>query len=224
VPNRGFVSLSPKRLFPDSAVVNECLCSGSGEVAVAAAARIVSGGYGIAVPVRKVNRSGAIVLKLFRAIRSVPPRRCGIEDSLVRLLGPSAVGVGWKAIFGPNYRSAERQATWCRAYALTDVTALVNALDVFDNCLLSRLYLHDPSLGSYQLGNIGGNLTSQRLRSQYPTIHALAASIHNQRSRSMVVHPRTRATGRVTGQIKFSYLRTAKALLSGAIKELAAKW
>jgi hypothetical protein len=104
------------------------------------------------------------------------------------------------------------------------MTAFVNALDVFNEWLLSALYRHDSSLGGYTLGKIGSVLGSTRLRAGYPSIFSLVSTVHNQRLKSMLSHPTVRNTGRVTGQVKFSYLTVAKRLMLKAVRELKAKW
>jgi hypothetical protein len=52
---------------------------------------------------------------------------------------------------------------YCRALADTDISAWVNAMDVFDDLLLNALYTHDSSLGKYTLGQIGSVLHGGRL-------------------------------------------------------------
>ncbi|MBC8164417.1 MAG: hypothetical protein H7Y20_00950 [Bryobacteraceae bacterium] len=104
-----------------------------------------------------------------------------MASSLAGLLGKGAPEVNWRKVFGPEYTKVERQALWCRAYSLTDMTAFINALDVFNEWLLSRLYQHDSGLGTYTLGKIGSVLNSTRLKAGYPAVLGLAASVHNQR-------------------------------------------
>lgn len=175
-------------------------------------------------PAPDLNRSGAIVLNAFGVIATIPRGRCGIFTSMEGLLGKAAPDVNWRSVFGREYAKAERQALWCRAYSLTDMTAFVNALDVFNEWLLSRLYQHDTSLGTYTLGKIGSVLNSTRLKAGYPAILSLVSSIHKQRLKSMLSHPTVRNTGRVTGQVRFSYLPIAKRLMLKAFRELKAKW
>lgn len=207
-----------------TALLNHCLKSPSNDVAISAATQIIRRGLPITVSTSDLNRGGAIILNACGVIATIPRARCGISASMAGILGKSIPQIHWRRVFGPDYARAERQAQWCRAYSLTDMTAFVNALDVFNEWLLSRLYQHDTSLGKYTLGKIGSVLNSVRLKSQYPAILALASSIHNQRLRSMLSHPTVRNTGRVTGQVKFSYLPVAKRLMLGALKELKAKW
>jgi Reverse transcriptase (RNA-dependent DNA polymerase) len=207
-----------------AAVLNHCLTTESNDVAICAAIKVVGRGIQVTVPTANLNRSGAIVLNLFGVIATIPRGRCGISASMTRLLGQNCPNVDWRSVFGREYPKAERQALWCRAYSLTDMSALVNALDVFNEWLLSRLYKRDTSLGAYTLGNIGSVLNSTRLKAGYPAIFSLVSSVHNQRLKSMLSHPTVRNTGRVTGQVRFSYLPIAKRLMMKAFKELKAKW
>jgi hypothetical protein len=49
------------------------------------------------------------------------------------------------------------------AYAKTDITAFVNTIDAFNDLFLHNLAQADTSIGTYQLGNIGGFLNRARL-------------------------------------------------------------
>jgi hypothetical protein len=111
-----------------------------------------------------------------------------------------------------------------RALADTNVTAFVNAADVFNDLLLSRIYLHDTSLGTYVLGNMGAVLTSARLRASYPATLQLCTDIHEQRLRSNLSHAVVRRTGKATSRIPYRYLRTAKRLYIRAIQEIEWNW
>ena len=207
-----------------AAILNHCLKSESNDIGICAATQVVKRGLPVTAPIADLNRSGAIVLNAFGVIASMPRGRCGMSASMTGLLGMTAPDVNWRKVFGVDYAKAEQQAIWCRAYSRTDITAFVNALDVFNDRLLSRLYQHDTSLGTYTLGNLGSVLNSPRLKNGYPAILCLVASVHNQRLKSMLSHPTVRNTGRATGQVRFSYLPVAKRLIVKAFKELKAKW
>ena len=111
-----------------------------------------------------------------------------------------------------------------RALSDTNVTAFVNAADVFNDRLLSRLYQHDTSLGIYQLGAIGSVLSSTRLQNNYPAIFQLCDGIHAERLKSSLSHPIVKKTGKPTSRIPFRYLRTAKGLCVRALTELETSW
>jgi hypothetical protein len=207
-----------------SAILHVGIQSESNEVAVCAATQFIRTGLQVTTGSTNLNRSGALILNAFGAIQTIPRARCGVASSMTSLLGKGAPDVNWRKVFGRKYAQAEKQALWCRAYSLTDMTAFINALDVFNDWLLSRVYEHDSGLGTYTLGKIGSVLNSPRLKSGYPAILALAASVHNQRSKSMLSHPKARSTGRVTGQVHFNYLPVVKRLMVKAFKELMVKW
>lgn len=207
-----------------STLLNLCLKSESNDVAICSATHVVQRGVQVTTQTIDLNRSGAIILNAFGVIATIPRGRCGVSASMTGLLGKAAPDVNWRKVFGREYAKAERQAIWCRAYSLTDMSAFVNALDVFNEWLLSRLYQHDTSLGTYTLGKIGSVLNSSRLKAGYPAVLSLVASVHNQRLKSMLSHPTVRNTGRVTGQVRFAYLSVAKRLMLKAFKEIKAKW
>ncbi|MDQ2711133.1 MAG: hypothetical protein M3Y24_02670 [Acidobacteriota bacterium] len=143
---------------------------------------------------------------------------------MTNLLGKSVSGIDWKKIFGQDHRKAEIQAVWCRAYALTNATSFVNAMDVFNDWLLIQLYAHNPSLGTYTTGKIGSILNSTRLKAAYPKLLEMVTDIHDHRYGSHLSHAKVKNTGKPTGYIPFFYLRRAKRLMVVAFLELSRKW
>jgi hypothetical protein len=132
--------------------------------------------------------------------------------------------MNWKAVFGTNYRDGEKHTIYTRALAETNVSAWVNAVDVFNDWLLVALYAHDPSLGTYTFGSIGSNMHSKRLKKDYPAIQAVVVDIHTKRLESPLSHAKTKSTGKPTKPIRWGYLKVGKRLLRKALVELAAKW
>lgn len=106
-----------------STVLNHCLTSESNDVAICAATQVVEREMEVTARTASLNRSGAIILNAFGVIATIPRGRCGIAASMAGLLGTAAPDLNWRKVFGPEYMKAERQAIWCRAYSLTDMTA-----------------------------------------------------------------------------------------------------
>ena len=179
-------------------------------------------GVRVLPPSRNLNRRAAIVAREYGHIQRASGRVCGIDHAMTKLLGQTVSGIKWKTLFGRRYRHAERQAVSCRAFADTNITAFVPALDVFNDLLLDGLYQLDRSLGTYVLGSIGSVMSSSRLQSNYPRIYALAKTIHDKRLESELAHAVVRKTGKPTGRIRYSYLKTAKQLLRWAMPEIRA--
>jgi hypothetical protein len=193
------------------------------DVSLAAAQQAALLSVGVLPPLRTIQPSGGKALRQFGILKRVPGRSCGISWSMARLTGRSS-SVNWRSIFGSTYRHAEKLAVQMRALSDTNVTAFVNAADVFNDRLLSRLYLHDPSLGTYQLGSIGSVLSSTRLRNNYPSVFQLCEGIHAERLKSSLSHPVVKKTGKPTSRIPYRYLRIAKGLYLRALIELEASW
>jgi hypothetical protein len=206
-----------------ASMVNDGIRDRFDDVALAAAGALASNGLIVAGPLKSLNLAAARALRQLGIISRLPKGVDSVERSLGRLVG-QATGVNWRAVFGRNYKQAEKQAVFCRALADTDATAFVNAADVFNDLLLSRLYRHDPKLGTYALGGIGSILTSTRLKKRYPCMFALVSDVHEQRYVSSLSHAKARRTGKPTGRIKFKYLKTAKRVMRKAFTELAANW
>jgi hypothetical protein len=81
---------------------------------------------------------------------------CGIERYFQKLIQGTKPAMDWKRFFGRDYRSAERQAVLCSGLAQANVTAWVNAMDMFNDWLLKALFRRDKTLGSVStLGKLG---------------------------------------------------------------------
>lgn len=204
-------------------LLNEALRDKQSGVALAGAFGVAMNGVALAPPRNTIEPQAAAVLKELGALARTPLPPCGVEASFRRLLG-SAPQIDWRAVFGVDYRTVERHIVYARALAETNVSAWVNAMDVFDDWLLHAVYTHDPSIGKYQLGGIGSVLNGGRFQKKYPAIYELAETFHAKRLESALSHPKTRRTGKPTKPIRWAYLKTGKALLRKALAELAAKW
>jgi hypothetical protein len=204
-------------------ILNETLRDPNPDVSLSAAAQVANLNVVVRPLARTIQPSGGKALRQFGILKRVPGRMCGINWSLARLTRKST-GVNWKKVFGTEYIHAEKMAVQMRALADTNVTAFVNAADVFNDRLLSRLYKHDPSLGSYTLGGIGSVLSSTRLQTNYPSVFNLCKNLHEERLRSHLSHPIVKTTGKPTGRVPYRYLQTARRLYIRAITEIESKW
>lgn len=204
-------------------VLNQALRDSNPDAALSAAYQVALLGVPVSRPYSEIQTSAGKALRQFGVLRRVAGRTCGIEWSFSHLIG-RATGVRWRTVFGSKYSHAERMAVQMKALAETNVTAFVNAADVFNDLLLDHLYRHDTSLGSYALGKIGSILSSTRLRAKYPAVFRLCSGIHEERLKSLLSHAVIRQTGKATNRIAYKYLRTAKRLYSAAAVELAANW
>jgi len=206
-----------------SNVLNSGLRDGVCDAALSATETLASIGIAVDKPLSNLHPAAARALRQLGLISRLPRGVDGIERSMGRLIGKST-GVNWRAVFGKDYKHAERQAVLCRALADTNATAFVNAMDVFNDILLSRLYLHDRSLGTYSLGSLGSVLSSLRLKASYPHTFTLVSDIHEKRYVSNLSHARARRTGRPTGRIKYKYVKKVRGIMARSFFEIAASW
>jgi hypothetical protein len=204
-------------------ILNEGIRNSVDDVALTAALQLAVLQLPVGKPLRNINFAAGRALRQLRMISRAPRTVDGVDQSLARITG-KPTRVNWRAVFGRDYKAAERQAVFCRALAETNVTAFVHAMDVFHDLLLSRLYAHDSTLGNFVLGNIGSVLNSARLRSRFPHFLILISAVHQKRYISSLAHPRARTTGKPTERIKYTFLYTAKRLMADAFVELAANW
>ena len=205
-------------------LLNEGIQDASPHVALAAAVKIIELGCKVQPPLQRINRQAGLLLREFGMISRAPGRQCGIDLSMTSILGKSVAGIDWKQIFGSDHRKVEVHAIWCKAYALTNVTAFVHAMDVFNDWLLIRLYAHDTTVGTYMPGKIGSILSSTRLQTAYPNVLAMVKDIHSHRYESHLSHAKVQKTGKPTSFIPFRYLKKAKILMRAAFLELKRKW
>lgn len=220
------LALDPKSVA-DTALtnlLNDSLRDENDQVALAASFGIAMHGIALRPPLTEIAPIAADVLKEFGVIARTPPPPCGIEDSFRRMLG-SVPGINWQEVFNANYRTVEKHIIFARAQAETNVSAWVNAMDVFDDWLLVALYAHaSAAIGSYNLGNIGSVMNSPRLKRAYPAIQAFVVDIHTKRLENPLSHPKSKSTGKPTKPIRWGYMATGKRLLRKALNELHAKW
>jgi len=201
-------------------LLNHALRDESADVAMAAAFIMGKAGAGLR---RDVCPRANPILKEFGLIRRSGSRPCGVHSSLERIAGTVA-RVNWRSFFRANYSVAERQAVECAAYAETNATSWVNAMDVFDDWLLNDLYARDPSLGIYKIGSVGSVMDSTRLQTDYPKVREMVKGIHIKRYESRLSHAKERRTGKPTKTIKFRFLWDMKPVIREAIAELAVKY
>ena len=202
---------------------NEALRDRNGDVSLAAAQKIAQIACAVHRPIRDINPAGGKALRQFGILKRVHGRSCGVEWAFSQLTGIST-RIKWRSVFGPRYRQAQTLAIELRALAATNVSAFVNAADVFNDLLLSRLYAHDPTLGGYTLGNIGSVLNSLRLRNGYPRIFDLCSNVHTERLKCLLSHPVVKQTSKPTSRIPYRYLSKAKRLYRAALIEMEARW
>jgi hypothetical protein len=139
---------------------------------------------------------------------------CGIERSFRRLLQGTPPAMDWRRFFGRDYRSAERQAVLCSGLAQANVTAWVNAMDVFNDWLLQALFRRDKALGGvYTVGKLGSMMHQGNFRASYPAVQALVVEVHEKRGESSLSHP-VKKKGAVivkrAGLIRYGYIFRAK--------------
>jgi hypothetical protein len=204
-------------------LLNAAVRDQADQVALAGAFALTMNGIALRPPHSEIVPIAAEILKEFEVIARTPPPPCGVADSFRRMLG-SVPRIKWKSVFGANYRHVEKHIIYTRALADTNVSAWVNAMDVFNDWLLLALYGHDASIGAYNLGQIGSVMKSPRLKRSYPAIQSLVVDVHTKRLESLLSHPKTRGTGKPTKPIRWGYLKVAKRLLRKALRELEAKW
>lgn len=209
-------------------LLNEQIKDKSPDVACAAALIIIKKKLALTRPLSSaINSRASMMLKEAGVIKRMPNgvAFCSVDTHFNHWLDNAITGIDWKTIFGTKYQHAESLALNCRMKAGNDITSWVLAMDVFNDLLLGMLYQHDPTLGVYQTGNMGGFLNSVKLSTKYPKITLMMNSVHDKRSESNLSHAYTRRTGRKTGPIKYRYYSSeAKRLIKEAFAELASKW
>ena len=177
------------------------------------------------MPHRLVQTGAARVLEAFRMVPKGAGAVCGIERYFRKLLGSQQPTMNWRRFFGRDYRIAERQAVLCSGLAEANVTAWVNAMDVFDDWLLKALFRRDKSLASvYTIGHLGSMMHQGNLKRVYPALQALVVEIHEKRGESSLSHPVKKRGATIikrAGLIRYGYIFRAKKIIRKVLLELS---
>lgn len=197
------------------------------DVAVAAAVHLATLGEPVMLP-EGAHAAAGPVLEEFGLIPTGRGRVCGIARSFERLLGKKSPAMDWAAFFDTDYPLVERHAVFCYAYSAVDVTAWVNAMDVFNDWLVARLSTRDPLIGTCKLGGLGGfvRAPTSKFATRYPAVWRMANEFHTRRGESHLSHAwqKDGATYvKPTSHIPYRYLRAAKPLILQALTELAGR-
>lgn len=202
--------------------LNQTMKSKHADVAISAA--WLCGYFGIPPerPTRDIHPLAKLMLKEHGLMRRANSSVCGIRLAVTEMTGQD-IPIRWRKFFGKAYKRAEAQITTCKGYFKTDPSAWVNAIDVFNDLWLETLYRRDPALGSYTLGNIGGVLSSTRLKADYPAIARLANEIHEMRLQSNLSHAVVKKTKKPTKPIKFKWLQAGARTFRRGVHELHGK-
>lgn len=200
-------------------LLNHSLRSTSADVALAAAWIVGFAKARVVRPIREIHPQAKILLKELGVVRRANMSVCGIRSAIHEMTGQD-IAVDWRKLFAGNYKQAEAQIVMCKGYFKTNATAWVNATDSFIDWLLLALFAADPSLGTYQIGNVGGFTNSARLRAKYPALLSLLNLVHGKRLESHLSHAVTKATQRPTRTIPFRWLGKGAVALRRATTEL----
>jgi hypothetical protein len=203
-----------------SKVIDDAVRDVCGDVALAAAWNGFTRGHRPPGPFNRWNAVASLMLRELGIIQRNTATHCGINNSIQKIEKTSQRH-NWRRLFGNSYDQAERQAVEVAAVSGTNITAFVNALDVFDDLLVSAVFHADGSIGNYALGQIGSVLNpASRFARKYPQTFAFVRTVHEARYQSMYSHPLVRSTRRPTRKIGYRFLSRARRLLRLAIAEL----
>ncbi len=127
----------------------------------------------------------------------------------------------WKIFFGEYHEYAENKVARAYGYSQNDISAFVNIIDVFNDFLLDKLFIHDNELGRYQLGNIGSVIQSEpsKFNIKYPKLRCLCKAIHDKRLQCDLSHPKIK-NGGYTKPIKFNEIKNLRRLMREGYLEL----
>jgi hypothetical protein len=203
-------------------IVDERIRDACADVALAAAWESFTSVHRPAGRSKTWNPSAALMLRELGVIQRKTASHCGINNCMQKL-DRRLLARNWKRFFGDGYDQAERQAVEIAALSGTNITAFVNAFDVYDDLLLDALFQNDGTIGNYVLGKIGSALNpSSRFAAKYPNIFALVKGVHEARYQSMYSHPLIGRSSRPTRKISYAMLPKVRSLLRIATAELIA--
>jgi retron-type reverse transcriptase len=208
------------------ALVQDLLCDESNDVALVGAELVVTHRLPVPRPMTGVNVAAQQLFRDVGKIGRINATYCPIRAKVTKVLGSVSSAVSWKTVLDrKTYRLMVPRISVWESYATTDSTAWVVMTDTINDILVDALHKHDPTLGGYTLGNIGGALrATSRFAQKYPKLYAVADRIHQLRLNADLAHPVTRSTNAPTRRIPSRDAKKLRAPLAAAYLELWTKW
>lgn len=206
-----------------SNALNSAIRHKNNDIAIAGSWQVISSGEDVVRPVRDLNPLAKIMLKEAGVIRRANAQVCGIKLAIYEMTGQD-IPVEWKKIFGRNYKRAEAQIVASKGYFKTSPSAWVNSMDGFNDWLLQAVHDADGSLGGYTLGQLGGVLEKNSLKTSYPKVLKLCREIHQRRYESHLSHALQKRNRKPTKAIPYRWLKTGARYLAQAARELEGRF
>jgi len=203
-------------------LMRTCLEYDTIDIAISAAHELIKDNLKIDFSTVSINHIAQKSLRFSGIIKKASKTPSVIGKSLNSILNKKLPKYNWKKFFGKEHNEAENKIIRAQGYVQNDVTALINILDVFNDFLLKALFEHDCSLGTYQLGNIGGLLFNKntKLEKKYPKLFNLCKQVHEKRGESDLSHPITKKTTMYTKPIEYRYIYKLRPLIHDGYCEL----
>lgn len=195
------------------------------DISLMAVHEIIKNNCKIGSSYSSINYIGQKALKFAGIITRSSRRPSLVGDLLNFICNKKLPKADWKKIFGKEHDTAENKIVRAYAYVQNDMSAFVNIIDSFNDFLLSKLYLHDTTLGTYNLGKIGAvtNNKGTRLEMQYPDLFLLCREIHSKRLECDLSHPIIKNTKKYTKPIEYKYIYKVRKILYDGYKEIIEK-
>lgn len=194
------------------AILNLLIKSSSFEVSIKAAYLISEHNLKVTAPLATIHDSSQIILRKAGIIGKTSLSKSSIPTRFQEITGTILPKRNWKSFLNTEHANCERLAFLLTGYYKTDANSFVNEFDVFNEFVCNALFIHDGSIGTYTLGNIGSVLYSStsRFAASYPKFFFLCKKVHDLRLESDLSHPVVKSTGKPTRRIKFSELKKLK--------------
>lgn len=232
-PSWWFRAWTPGFLRPEhigtpsfEAIVHQLLHDESNDVALVAAELLITHRLAVPHPLRGVNAAAQRTLQVVGKIGRVQQTTCPIRSKMVQTLGAGLRPIVWTKVFDPKTYAAmtTRVSVWS-SYAKTDSTAWVVLTDTMNDILLNALFIHDGTIGGYNIGHIGSALRpGSRFAAKYPKLYRVANHVHGLRLAADLAHPVTRSTNAPTSRIPFRDMRKLIRPLGAGYLELWQQW
>lgn len=196
--------------------------SDSIELNIAGINAILENDLNINFDTSNINYRSQFMLKDAGYINRSAKRPSAIHDCLKNITNHNVKSFNWKKAFGKEHKAAENKMIRAKTYATTDMSAFVNIVDTFNDMLLQKVFLLDGTIGSYQLGNIGGVLynSGTAFEQKYPCLFSYCKKIHELRLTCDLSHPIVKKTKKYTNPIPYKTIYSIRPLLKNALTEI----
>ncbi len=206
-------------------ILREYMTSCTLDCIIEAGKLVIENDIEVDVSKSELNYMATKMLRTNGIINRAKSRPSYISDCLDVISGSIPLDFNWKRVAGQQHSMLENKYVRARTYFESDINAFINIIDTIDDILIDLLAKHDPTVGKYQLGNIGGFLNAgSRFNQKYPQFFMMCKEIHDKRLECELSHAVHKKSKKPTQYIPYRYRYNAARLIGNGMSEFIQLW